>query len=1706
MVYNKLNDSQQQQQDDKQKEKATEIYNQGVEFRLEKKDLSKAFDAFNKSAKLGHVKSQTIIGRYYMGKFNVERGVESYDRTQIDKFITKRGSIEKAVKWLTRARMQGDADAMVSLARLHLKGASRAIALKKFIPAPETARVWLLKAAELGHPQAMYYLARYAYHGIEGVNVDVHHLNRYKIPTNNNANQGQVFELLQSSSQLGNRKATYYYGVMCKSRGMPNEALESFVLASAAGIDIATIALANCHFTGYAGLPVDIDRAIGILGQCKGIVYGLLPFNLLRMRQLSNQSNPNIKDPEQQLQRDTKTLEFLRQGTRITSFAYFGCKRSVLNEHLVLDRMSVLLNDKLNYYSQSKMASYNNTSNPEYIFLHFPLLAMCYVHGYGGVEKDLDQALQYFQPTHISGIPNQYLCEIAKTYLQKNDPHSREKAIEVLEKAVSCQISEASYLMGLSVIMTNNSSLYTSELHRHLTTADELGHPLAYRLIFNPKDTPTNVAFEFIRVRAEQGNRSSFAQVDLGLCYRDGLGVERNLEMAEKWFTQSVQQANNQARYLLAKLLLDRNNNNNNTNNHDEMMNRIKKLLEESSNHYLFSNFELAKLEKDKDRKMILFKSVYKQCNFIDPFDTLYTYGTRNMFVDQAPIVMAECAMAIAMLYQSVHNDAEALVWFRRAKGITGGEREYQIAHYHGLLRNEAKQVKWLTKSIVVNPHHKQSRFKLAMIRYEQSKRPNLMDISTDQDVFELLVKSADDGFAEAQFLVAKFILDRAYVVNINKLDQKKQAIDYALGASDQFPEAYLLIAKMYYSGMGGAEQDFVKAFEWYIMSADRNNDGESYFMLGEYYRQGIEGATKIDVKRARDNYEKASNKQYTLANYQLAVMYKYGYGGVIDTKKAIDLLEQLLQQQQSLLNLHPLANYELGHALLYESCNDSNDIGLSTFERAIELINKANIALESVDIKYIDSKYFKFGRMKKQENDLVKAIQLYQEPAKKGHDHLDSLLDLGEIHHRLGNIQEALDCFERAFTVHQSKVASFGIYKIKKENVNRQDEAFEWLLKTAHLGDTDAMLLVGEYYDTVLVDPNQAMDWYKKASDQDNGRACNQIALKYHNGTGVVKQNRDIAFQFLTRAIDQCGEYSQATLVGEYYQHGFGNDSIINPTASLKYFKKSYKMNQDKEALYRAAMLLKSGGQDGIKIDLEQAYTYFQEVSDLPQSMYEIGMALFHGHGTKQSYQLAKEWLQEALENGIEKSSNPLQIIQQLQQQQNNQNNQVKLEKEKSSLKDDFENARNHFWECKTSKCTIDHLDNIKKSANQGHPESNKFLGDIYKFGLEKTPIDVEKAKKYYQEAALGGFADGMFMLAMVILEMGRDDAPPSMAINWIEKAMEKNHPEALVWIAECHRCGSYGFQQDLSKTVALYEKASRISICPQADLALFYLYVDGIGCQSDEYMAFQSLKKNETYQSDLGLIELGNCYFDGIGTITNDTEAMRLYQNVINKQDTTNINIGVGSQMGVAHAYNQIGRVYYFGSPNYPKDYAKAKQYFEKAQLLGYDSNLVQENIKNAKDKENQQQPKYQQQQKIFEFFDDFFQPSNNINRNNNNNNHRNNNNTTYTFFNDYPNIRTFNINKDDFSNFFKQQTNNNNSNRNNNNNNNHRQNASPNINDVFATFFSTTTTSTTTTTNNRNNNNNHHNTNDFFDALHEQLNLGNKNRNNNSNSKKK
>ena len=350
-------------------------------------------------------------------------------------------------------------------------------------------------------------------------------------------------------------------------------------------------------------------------------------------------------------------------------------------------------------------------------------------------------------------------------------------------------------------------------------------------------------------------------------------------------------------------------------------------------------------------------------------------------------------------------------------------------------------------------------------------------------------------------------------------------------------------LANLYYYG-NGAEKNLKEAFGWYMRSAKQGQPYASYavaqmYSKGEYvehdektaqkyYNQALSGFLKLEADgQADDNLF-----------YKIGAMYKNGLGTEADMNKAIDYFKRSAE----LNNKNGL--YEYGKALLFGE-NITQDIpkAMDCLEKAVRLGNlnaKRFLALEYISGEHI-------------EQDIDKGIEMLTECAVGG-DPLSCFM-LGRIYFKGEFVNRDLSKAEKYLLMadKDSGHACYYLGKLYQEEEKYDiDKAVEWLEKAVNYDEIKAnasyslakiLLEDNKYHNS-----ERAVKLLVSAADENNW-ASFLLGRLYLFGTEDIEKDKEKAMEWLNRSADDGNVYAQNFL---NESRSFENTLLANTVLSL--------------------------------------------------------------------------------------------------------------------------------------------------------------------------------------------------------------------------------------------------------------------------------------------------------------------------------------------------------------------------------------------------------------------------------------------------------------------------------------------------------------------------------------------------------------------------
>ncbi|WP_243113174.1 MobP3 family relaxase [Ruminococcus sp. Marseille-P6503] len=347
-------------------------------------------------------------------------------------------------------------------------------------------------------------------------------------------------------------------------------------------------------------------------------------------------------------------------------------------------------------------------------------------------------------------------------------------------------------------------------------------------------------------------------------------------------------------------------------------------------------------------------------------------------------------------------------------------------------------------------------------------------------------------------------------------------------------------LANLYYYG-NGAERNLKEAFGWYMRSAKQGQPYASYavaqmYSKGEYvehdektaqkyYNQALSGFLKLEADgQADDNLF-----------YKIGAMYKNGLGTEADMGMALEYFKRSAE----LNNKNGL--YEYGKALLLGDKDMPK--AMDCLEKAVRLGNlnaKRFLALEYISGEHI-------------EQDIDKGIEMLTECA----DFSDPLscFMLGRIYFNGEFVNRDLSKAEK-YLLMADKDSGYACYYLGKlyqeEEKYDIDKAVEWLEKAVTYDDISAYASYS--LAKILLEDNKYHDTQKaikllELSAEENNWASFLLGRLYLFGTEDIEKDKEKAMEWLNRSTDDGNVYAQTFL----NQSGsFENTMLANTILSL--------------------------------------------------------------------------------------------------------------------------------------------------------------------------------------------------------------------------------------------------------------------------------------------------------------------------------------------------------------------------------------------------------------------------------------------------------------------------------------------------------------------------------------------------------------------------
>ena len=513
---------------------------------------------------------------------------------------------------------------------------------------------------------------------------------------------------------------------------------------------------------------------------------------------------------------------------------------------------------------------------------------------------------------------------------------------------------------------------------------------------------------------------------------------------------------------------------------------------------------------------------------------------------------------------------------------------------------------------------------------------------------------AAEKGHVNSMYYCGKCFEDYPYDnYSADALEWYQKAADHG------HIDAQCKVGEFYYKGKG-VRRDTSLGLEWYEKAAE-NNQKDALLFLVEGLFSGILSGNETKW------YKKAAEAGIYVGEYQLAVYYENGTGGVAkDVKKALEYYRRAKVKSYQLYldnneywpngpvrDVYKVANKKVDELTVVVSKQDKKEqakqkaddyFNQKQYRSAITLYQEALGSNNNTDKDVL----YKLGYCYEQTSQNKQAVDNYMAAAVR--DHKDAAYQLGLCYeHGKGiavDYDQAINWYVKAekqghkeakkaanrLKEKVSLMKSITDYKSKGQsyfNSSKYNESVKWYEKAAALGDVESIYWVAECY-LKLKQDSKAIDWYRKAAEKNNQEAMLRLGECYGNGTGVPLNYAE-STKWYRLAADQGNAAAQYQL-GYYYENEIGG--IKDLVAAVKWYSKAANNGYSK-AYYKLGDCYSKG--IGCNKNITEAAKWYEKaaVDGNVKAQNKIGNCYNYGTGVRKNTSTAYKWYNQAAKNG---------------------------------------------------------------------------------------------------------------------------------------------------------------------------------------------------------------------------------------------------------------------------------------------------------------------------------------------------------------------------------------------------------------------------------------------------------------------------------------
>jgi TPR repeat protein len=202
-----------------------------------------------------------------------------------------------------------------------------------------------------------------------------------------------------------------------------------------------------------------------------------------------------------------------------------------------------------------------------------------------------------------------------------------------------------------------------------------------------------------------------------------------------------------------------------------------------------------------------------------------------------------------------------------------------------------------------------------------------------------------------------------------------------------------------------------------------------------------------------------------------------------------------------------------------------------------------------------------------------------------------------------------------------------------------------------------------------------------------------------------------------------------------------------------------------------------------------------------------------------------------------------------------------------------------------------------VVRLARQGRVYQQNQLGISSVLALGPD-YDARKALKWFEKAALNGYAPAQVNLAVMYANGWGTTQNYGVALQWFKAASQQHYARADYNLGILYIQGT-GVRQDYGEALRWFQRAADAGDS-SAETNLGYMYDSGLGVTPNSKIAVEWYAKAASTGNPLGQYNLGDMYLHGNGIAQNDMEAFQWFQKAAEQGHT-------GALIKLAYMYAQ-------------------------------------------------------------------------------------------------------------------------------------------------------------------------------------------------------